>query len=197
MFLKDHIRFGSAKTRNVTSGLIAGTLVETAAGWQPVEDLRIGDAVHSYDGGLARVLGLDRQWITAQPGAYFLHLPGGALDNCSDLCLLPGQHLLIDTLNDERLPDDIVALIPAAALEGHLASRHRIDKPLEVILPRFADDEAIFANSGTLLHCPGIRQAAGQVASDFFIRLDLAGSQHLLQRTRGGHDAEPRHRQAA
>ena len=186
------------KARHVTSGLIAGTLVEGTNGWSPIEDLRIGDAVQSYDGGLARVVGLDRDWITPEIGAYVVHLPGGALDNCSDLMLLPGQNVLVDTLNDEKMPDDLVALIPAAALEGVFgASRLKIEKPLEVITPRFADDEAIFANSGTLLHCPGIRQTAGQPASDFFTKLDLAQAQAFLQRTYGAPLVHPLYRRAA
>lgn len=185
------------KTRNVTSGLIAGTLVEGTNGWLPVEDLRIGDAVQSYDGGLARVVGLDRDWTSAEIGAYVVHLPGGALDNCSDLMLLPGQNVLVDTLNDEKMTDDLVALIPAAALDGVFgASRLRIEKPLEVISPRFADDEAIFVNSGTLLHCPGIRQTVGQPASDFFAQLDLAQAQSLLNRLYGGPVLQPLRRAA-
>ena len=194
MFTKDFPR----KTRNVSTGLIAGTLVETATGWTPVENLRIGDAVQSYDGGLARVVGLDREWITASLGAYVLHLPGGALDNCSDLILLPGQNLLVDTLNDADLPDDVVALIPAAALEGVLGTtRARIEKPLEIITPRFADDEAIFANSGTLLHCPGIRQNALLPASDFFTLLDPAQGAAFLRRAYGAPAARPLYRRAA
>ena len=194
MLTKDFPR----KTRNVSTGLIAGTLGETATGWTPVEDLRIGDAVQSYDGGLARVVGLDREWITASLGAYVLHLPGGALDNCSDLILLPGQNLLVDTLNDADLPDDVVALIPAAALEGVLGTtRARIEKPLEIITPRFAEDEAIFANSGTLLHCPGIRQNALQPASDFFTMLDPAQGAAFLRRAYGAPAARPLYRWAA
>lgn len=182
MFTKDFPR----EARNVTSGFIAGTLVESAAGWTPVENLRIGDAVQSYDGGLARVVGLDRDWIAPEIGAFLLHLPGGALDNCSDLLLLPGQNLLVDTLNDASLPNDVVALIPAASLEGVLGTtRARIVKPMEVITPRFADDEAIFANSGTLLHCPGIRQNALQPASDFFTLLDQAQACNFLHRAYG------------
>lgn len=184
MFIKDFPRAAKTTAPKVSSGFIAGTLVEGKNGWVPVEDLRIGDAVQSYDGGLARVVGLDRGWITADVGAYVLHLPGGALDNCSDLMLLPGQNVLIDTLNDAELPDDIVALIPAASLEGVFGtSRIRIEKPMEVITPRFADDEAIFANSGTLLHCPGIRQTDGQPASAFFTQLDLPQAQAFLRRT--------------
>ena len=116
--------------RAVTSGLIAGTLVEGPMGWVPVEDLRIGDAVHSYDGGLVRVLGMDRNWLPPTHGGYLVQLPGGMLDNCSDLMLLPGQTILMDTLNDPDLPDDIVVLIPASVLESHLgATRHRIENP--------------------------------------------------------------------
>jgi hypothetical protein len=54
-----------------------------------------------------------------------------------------------------------------------------------VITPRFADDEAIFANSGILLHCPGIQQTAGQIASEFFAELDFAQAQAFLQRVYG------------
>lgn len=182
MFTKDFSR----QARKVTSGLVAGTLVEGARGWVSIEDLRIGDGVQSYDGGLARVVGLNRDWISTAVGDYVLHLPGGALDNCSDLMLLPGQNLLVDTLGDADLPDDLAVLIPAAALEGLFGTtRVRTKKPVEVITPRFADDEVVFANSGTLLHCPGIRQIAGQPASEFFTQLDLAQARAFLRRAYG------------
>ena len=184
MFIKDFPRAAKITAPKVTSGFIAGTLVEGQNGWVAVESLRIGDAVQSYDGGLARVVGLDRDWITADIGAYVLHLPGGALDNCSDLMLLPAQNVLVDTLGDADFPDDLVVLIPAAALEGVLGTtRARIEKPLEIITPRFADDEAIFANSGTLLHCPGIRQTGLQPASDFFTTLNLLEARAFLRGT--------------
>ena len=188
----------TAGPTTASAGLIAGTLVEGASGWLPVEDLRIGQAVQSFDGGLARVVGLDRQWITPRRGDYLVHLPGGALDNCSDLTVLPGQNLLIDTLNDDHLPDVMVALIPALALDGWLgAQRVPFDRAREVILPRFADDEAIFANSGTRLHCPGIRQQAGEAASDFFTQLDLAQARAFMQRIYGAPVVQPQVRRAA
>ena len=198
MFIKEFSRTTTVSALAVATGLIAGTLVESATGWTPVENLRIGDAVQSYDGGLARILGLDRNWITPQSGADVVHLPGGALDNCSDLTLLPGQRLLIDTLNDAEFPDEVVVLIPAAALQGLLGtSRLRQEKPLEIITLRFADDEAIFANSGTLLHCPGIRQNAVQPASDFFTTLDPAQAAAFLRRAYGASAARPLYRRAA
>ena len=188
----------SRQARGVSSGVIAGTLVEASRGWMRVEDLRIGDAVHSYDGGLARVLGLDREWIMPIGGEHTLHLPGGSFDNCSDMLMLPGQNLLVDTLGDAAFPDDLVVLIPAAALEGVCgATPIRLEKPLEVITPRFAEDEAIYANSGTLLHCPGIRHVAGASASAFFTQLDLAQSAALMQRIRGAASVQPQVRRAA
>jgi hypothetical protein len=184
MFIKDFSRPTSLKAQRVTAGLMAGTLVEGADRWLAVEDLRIGDAVHSYDGGLVRVLGLDRQWITPFVGGYVLHVPGGAMDNCSDLKLLPDQNLLVDTLGHGDFPDDIAVLIPALALDGvRGTTRMMIEKPIEVITPRFADDEAIFANSGTLLHCPGIRQTAQDPASTFFRQIDLAEGQDFMRGT--------------
>jgi hypothetical protein len=184
MFIKEFSGATSLKSHRVTSGLMAGTLVEDASGWLAVEDLRIGDAVHSYDGGLARIVGLDRDWTPGGAGAFALHLPGGAMDNCSDLILLPGQNLLVDTLGHADFPDDIAVLIPALALDGVFGtSRIKIEKPMEVITPRFADDEVIFANSGTLLHCPGIRQTAGAPASAFFRQLDLAEGQAFMRGT--------------
>lgn len=172
------------KARTAASGLIAGTLVECANGWVPVEDLRIGDSVQSYDGGLVRVVGLDRTWLPSGVAAFALHVPGGVLDNCSDLMLLPAQNVLMDTLGYIGFPDDIAVLIPALALEGVLGTRRvKIEKSLEVITPRFADDEAIFANSGALLHVAGIRQTADEPASAFFRQLDLVEAQAFLADT--------------
>lgn len=188
----------SAKATTITTGLVAGTLIEGSKGWMPVENLRIGDAVQSFDGGLVRVLGLGRYWTTPARGDFAVHLPGGALDNCSDLLLLPGQHVLIDTLNDPDLPDAIVALVPAASLDGWFGARRvPLEKALEVITPRFADDEAIYANSGTLLHCPDIRHTTGAATSDFFTVLDMAQAQRFLQRIYGGAAIHPTNRRAA
>jgi hypothetical protein len=184
MFIKDFSRSAVITARPVTTGIMAGTLVEGAKGWLPVEDLRIGDGVHSYDGGLVRILGLDRQWIAPAVGGYVLHVLGGAMDNCSDLKLLPGQNLLVDTLGDDNFPDDLALLIPAAALDGVLGTTGMtIEKPIEVITPRFADDEAIFANSGTLLHCPSIQQTEAQPSSGFFRQLGLAEGRAFLRGT--------------
>lgn len=195
MFMQDFTRFAPATAVTaaevllapVTSGLIAGTLVETAAGWQPVETLRMGMQVQSLDGGLAKVLGLDRRLLRPEVEQVLVRVPGGAFDACSDLLLLPGQHVLIDTLEDARLSDDIFALIPAMALLGAQGvSRHLARAAIEVITPLFAEEEVIYANSGVLLHCPGIAEGAGsRPDAGFFPRLDLAAARAFLLRRAG------------
>lgn len=168
----------------VSTGITAGTLVETANGWRTVESLRCGDAIHSFDGGLVRILGLDRNWLLPSDQAALLHIPGGAFDNCTDLMLAEDQHLLIDTLGDLALPDTLHALIPAAALVGFRgAKRVGLGQPIELLTPLFSQVEAVYANSGTLLHCPAITDGPARLPQgDDFTCLDLAQSRALLRR---------------
>jgi len=190
MFMKDFTR--SAHTviaaellmAPVTTGVLAGTLVETARGWQPVEQVRMGDGVQTLDGGLAKVLGVDRRILRPDMGQAVVSVPGGAFDACSDLQVLPGQHLLLDTLGDAGFPDDAFVLIPALALEGRAGCSRRFAlREIEVITPMFASEELVWANSGLLIHCPGIAEGAGRrPASDFFPRLDLTDARALLAR---------------
>ena len=75
-------------------------MVESAAGWQTVESLAPGMRVQTLDGGLARVLRLTKRTIRPSDDLVLIHLPGGCLDACSDLLLLPG---LLPALFGSRL----------------------------------------------------------------------------------------------
>lgn len=189
MFMQDISRsataFFPAETllSPVTTGIVTGTLVETATGWQPIEALRRGDCVQTLDGGLAKVLHLDRRLLQPELETPLLLLPGGQYDACSDLLLLPGQHLLIDTLDDPESEGAPFALLPALALLGSAARRHHMTQPLEIITPLFADEEVIYANTGVLLHCPGLTDGANRYPEDsFFPRLDAPRARALLAR---------------
>jgi len=188
MFMKDFARTAlnvtaaELLTQPVTSGILAGTLVETADGWRGAETLRMGDLVQSFDGGLAKVLAVDRRTLRPEMAQSLIAMPGGTLDTCCDLQLLPGQHLLVDTLGCPALPDDAFALIPALALEGRMGCTRRYGlRDVEVITPMFATEEVLWANSGLLIHCPGIAYGAGRRPdSDFFPRLDVPTARALL-----------------
>lgn len=194
MFMQDFTRLGAlsvpailpfdARLAPVITGLVAGTLLETRSGWQPIETLKIGDAVQTLDGGLARILGLDRRSL--QPGAQttLIKIDGGYHDACSDLLLLPGQHLLLDTLDDAQSENASFAMIAAnALLASSGAQRQSVVAQIDIITPLFADEEVVYANSGVLLHCPGIADGAGRYPENsFFPRLDAAQARNFIQR---------------
>lgn len=162
----------------VLTGLVAGTRVETDRGWTDVANLNRGDKVYTLDGGLARILGLDRRTARIET----LHLPGGYFDACSDLCLLPRQPLLISTLDDPEIGAAPFVLVPAEALSV-LPFLSRQSLEAEVVTPLFADEEVVFANSGVLMRCPGVIEGAGPMLIDsFFPTLDLPEAREFLLR---------------
>lgn len=168
----------------VIGGIVAGTLVETETGWLPVENLQIGTRVHTLDGGLTRVLALDRRSLAPQAETSLIHVPGGHFDACCDLMLVPGQHVLLDTLGDSTHGHAPYLLVPALALTTDpLIRRDFPDLNVQVITPLFAEEEVVFANSGVLLHCPSVIDGAGRYPDDsFFHRLDAASARAFLTR---------------
>ena len=169
--------------RPLTCGLVAGTLVETAMGWKPVQDLRLDEAVQTLDGGLARVRALDRRHLSPASNPLLVHVPGGAFDACSDLLLLPDQPVLLDSLGarvavDGR-EDALFVLVPALALIGlHGVRRVDLQRNLEVVTPLFAEEEMVYAQTGVLLRCPGM---APDPAESFFPELDLLEAMAFLR----------------
>lgn len=160
------------------TGLIAGTLVETATGWRRVEMLRVGDHVQTYDGGLRQLRQIDRAYYGVADGVYplqgVLHVPAGALDNCADLLVMPDQKLLVRSQLVTDLLGQLAVLIPATALEGFRGITCQAPKTLiEAVTLGFEDEEVVYANSGLLMHC-------APKASGFFIELDHGRAVALL-----------------
>lgn len=170
----------------VLTGLVAGTRVETEAGWVPVEKLTDGLRVHTLDGGLARILGIDRRRLWPETQGALVHVPGGVFDICSDAMLLPGQHILIDTLGDDSYGQAPYLMVPAVALAVHpRVHREMPDLTVDIITPLFAEEEVIFANSGMMLHCPSMIDGAGRFPENsFFPRLDTGSARDFLERRR-------------
>lgn len=195
MFMQDIVKlttaFSKVATRPrilpslpVTTGIVAGTLVETASGWADVAALRLGDAVQTLDGGLSRILGLDRRTLLPEPETSLIRIPGGCHDACTDILLMPGQHVLKDTLDDEACHGAPFVLVPAFAMTTDpMITRHFPQAAVEVITPLFADEEVVFANSGVLLHCPGLIDGAGRPpVNSFFPRMDSIDARAFLTR---------------
>ncbi|QYK41912.1 MAG: hypothetical protein KF887_01860 [Paracoccaceae bacterium] len=191
MFMQDFARLATATPilpdLPAASGLIAATLVETRSGWRAAGNLCTGDAVHTLDGGLRRVVAVDRAWMMPVSGAEVIRLPGGAFGNDDSVTLMPGQHLLADLTAEDAavggLPDALAVLLPALAFDGFRgAERRRLIAPVEVITPLFDEEEYVWAASGLLLHCPSMTQGAGAypAAAGIFPRIGVAAGRRLL-----------------
>lgn len=163
------------------SGLLAGNLVETESGWRPVETLARGARVATYDGGFCRVARVERHHVWPAAATEVIHVPGGALDNCSDFSLLPGQQVLLTSQVAEAVLDRAGALIPASALVGYRGiTRQGLVRPAEVLSLRFAAEELVYVNSGALIHCAAEGPEATDARSGFFEVLDEARAQAML-----------------
>ncbi len=158
-------------------GFLAATLVETALGWCPVGALREGMRVQTHDGGLCPITRLTRQGFSTG-GAMLVHVPGGAIDNCDGLWLMPGQEILITSPVIEEVLDRAAARVEARHLAGFRGIGLRwLPGASEIVTLAFAQDEAVFANTGTLLHCRSGRADAGP---DFHPAIDRAQAQAML-----------------
>lgn len=160
MFMQDITRFAATPVITVnpslSQGIFGATLVETATGWRSAETLRIGDHLHTLDGGLQRIAALSRRIVT--PGEQVVQVSGGYFDACTDVMLLPGQGVLLDTVGLTLAP---YARVRAAALTACLGARPAAAaRKTEIVTPIFAEEEAVWAQSGLLLVCPGLKGAS-------------------------------------
>lgn len=155
--------------------MTAGTMVETESGWMPVERLSLGDAIYTFDGGLAPIAGLRQTRLS--PGAQLWHVPGGALNNCDDMYLTRDQHVMIFDDNAEDLYDTPYVLVPAPALQGFRGTRQIDSLPNAVAVEvTFATEEVVFANTGMMLRCA----AQNGKTDGFFRTLTTAEARILL-----------------
>ncbi|MFV0359782.1 Hint domain-containing protein [Tropicimonas sp.] len=172
-------------------GILAGTMVETGRGWSPVEDVLPGTMVQTFDGGsraVRRVCHRPLEHLLGQ-GMNIVHVPAGALDNCSDLELLAEQRVLLDLAEADSAFGAPLVLVPAGALDGWRGIRCRESmQPMTAVSLIFDDEEVVFANTGVLMHCPTAELTGSARISDFFTPLDFGPCRHLLFPEPGGQD---------
>ena len=91
--------------------------------------------------------------------------------------LLPGQSLLLDTVDLMAAP---YARVPASALTACIGARATAaPSRCEIVMPIFAEEEVVWAQSGLLLVCPGIK-----ATSDFPELHPRAAALFLTERLR-------------
>ncbi|WP_300519407.1 Hint domain-containing protein [Aliiroseovarius sp.] len=189
MFMQSHTAFAQAQPVELDilshgqirarGGLVAGTRLEAADGWRPVERLMRGDAVYTLDGGLRQIIDIKREDLIPPRR---IMVPGGALDNCAGMALLPGQHVLIEAGIAEDAFGSPLVLLPAAALAGYRGIHWQEGQDrVEIVTLGFEEDEVVYGNTGALLHCPAttcMGESAPQ--SDFFTVLGMKQARALV-----------------
>lgn len=197
MSIHDHSRFSRTERFEVDAlnlagigaatrtGIVAGTRVETEAGWRPVESLLTGSKVQTY-AGLRRVARVARSFVEPANAVLYpdpmLLVPGGVLNNCSAFYLLPDQLVLLETIYGEEIFGDAATLVPGSALEGFRGIEQVRPRGLvEVINLGFDEEDVIYGNTGVLFHCPPVGARAGQgLRSDYFLTLTKGQAVELL-----------------
>lgn len=141
-------------------GLFAGTKIAVEHGWVSIENLAPGDKVWTFDHGLQPIAGVSERTIRAEgAGATIARklftIPAGTLTNEEELVFLPSEGLLLECENASDMYGDPFAVVPVAALEG-VCGIDRGQAPVERKLIRmtFAQDEAVYIDSGLIVFCP-------------------------------------------
>lgn len=172
-----------------SEGILAGSLVATADGWCPVESLEPGDDVLTFDAGPRLLQAVYRAHASVAPKDWPavhwpLLVPEGALGNLNALRVLPGQLILLESDLAERMFGDPFALVPARALElwrGVLPCPPRPNEQAFVL--GFADEQLVYVNRGTLLHCAGLEPDTlvhSVTQSAAYAPLSLASARELI-----------------
>ncbi|MEX0305544.1 MAG: Hint domain-containing protein [Leisingera sp.] len=137
-------------------GFLAGTHVASNLGWRGVEALAVGDKVLTFDHGMQPIVELQRETILPgegelEPARCPLLVPRDALMNRVPLWLMPDQGVLLESELVEDAQGDPFAVVPACALEGYRGIRRmHPGAQLDLVTPRFAQDQVIYLEAGML-----------------------------------------------
>lgn len=144
-------------------GFLSGTHVASNLGWRPVEALCAGDKVLTFDHGMQTVVEMVRETVQLDAGMIDparcpMHIPRDALNNRVPMWLMPDQGVLMESDLIEDHQGDPFAVVPASTLDGYRGiCRLHPHEPLQLVTPRFEQDEVIYLEAGLLGYCPAPR----------------------------------------
>ena len=137
-------------------GFFAGTHVASNLGWRLVEALSVGDRVLTFDHGMQEIIELHRETILMTDDILMdpqcpIYVPQDALHNRVPMWVMPDQGILVESDLAEDVLGDPFVVVPACALEGYRGiHRGPAGHRLELVMPRFAQDEVIYLEAGLL-----------------------------------------------
>ncbi|SLN13199.1 Hint domain-containing protein [Roseisalinus antarcticus] len=157
-----------------TVGLLAGTRVETAAGWRDVAELCCGDLLFTMDGGCRPLHDIR----IAHGGDDAVRVPAGVLGADADTYLAPDQLVLVETGWAIDWLGTPVALARAGDLVGVMGIRRKAAPTRHLRMPVFAEEEILFAASGLRLFTPG---GLAPSTPEYFVLLDREEAAEVLR----------------
>ncbi len=174
----------------VAAGLMAGTLVATELGWQPVDDLRTGDRIVTFDNGMRplKAVRVSTLWTAEQDApanVWPMHVPARALGNREAIQMMPEQSVLIESDEAQDLFGDPFMLVAAGVLDGFKGiTRVPPQREVTVVALEFEGDEVVYVNGTLLVYCPADRIEMVASAEDM-MRTGTNGHYQRLTDTQG------------
>ncbi|MCD9147487.1 Hint domain-containing protein [Pseudophaeobacter flagellatus] len=170
-------------------GFLSGTHVASNLGWRPIEALCAGDRVLTFDHGMQTVVEMLRETIHLEAGVIDpsrcpLHVPRDALGNRVPMWLMPDQGVLLESDLIEDHQGDPFAVVPASTLDGYRGiCRLHPDASLQLVAPRFEQDEVIYLEAGLLGYCAAPRDLLTigvELQEDMYRVLPIDEAQELI-----------------
>lgn len=171
------------------SGFVAGTHVASNLGWRAVDALSVGDKVLTFDHGMQTITEIQRETLFAPehalPSAQCpVLVPEGALNNRTDMWLMPDQGMLVESDAAIDALGDPFAVVPARALKGLRGIRTVAPTDrLDVTTLAFASDEVVYVEGGMLGFCPRPRcilTDAPVTGDELYDVLDMRAARFLV-----------------
>lgn len=142
-------------------GFFATTRIATPHGWRQASSLTVGDPVLTHDTGLQPIAAIRHMELGAElsaedPSDWPLFVPAGSVGNTSDVIVMPGQYLLIESRLAERLLGTAHVMIRAADMDS-ARGVFRVAPSDQASVMRFVfrDEQVIMGAGGALFACQG------------------------------------------
>lgn len=139
------------------TGILSGTCLDTPEGPTPIENLRVGDKVMTFDDGLQQIRSISRSWVRpnaalGEVSRKFVWIDNGAVGNSLPLLLLPGQPIMIESDLAESVLGDPFAVVAADTLVGTDCSEYvAVSDPVEIYNLTFDRSQLVYCAEGALV----------------------------------------------
>lgn len=141
---------------------LRGTLIQTATGPRPIEALRPGDMIQTYDNGLQPLMMMAMRRVSGRGDFAPVRIGQGAMGNARDLWVSPQHRMLLSDWQVELAFGEKEVFLPATALVGQQGITRQMMPEVLYCHMLFEAHQVVFAEGtpSESLH-PGPQALAG------------------------------------